>query len=616
LALCGIGDGYLAGHLAHNPPRMLLGEEQPVVIIEPDLHLIRAVLSLHDYSHPEGPIAQPRFRWYAGEDWATQLEADYRADRMLPLPTLTIGQSVLAGELEKQLQTIGGGAVAEDEALRERVESYYADLRAGALAELFGAAPQRRPRVMFLTTRFSTVLQYSTADAARGFEELGWEARVMIEPSPRHRLSRIAMRQWLAEFKPDLVFQIDHLRHEHGGMFPENLPFVCWIQDHKENLTQTEAGAKIGAREFVLTGAAYRYTKQFAYPARQVISVPKVTRVPQRPLRWECDGPDLVYVSHCSHRPEDALARVLESSGINALGNTLIRHTGNRLIEHYAQGKSIQTNYDMRRFVQQMEQECGIQSQRGQTYLVHILYERLNSPLYRQQALTWAARLADREGLKLAIYGKGWEKHPTLGRFAAGEIEYGPALEALSRRAKILLQLEPYACYTHQRMLDCLVAGGFALVREHLFNTLPQEIGLFLNAHLPRDIETIDQARQSLAGELLEAFEQLMARSQALFELGDPVEIVRGWQNSQLLSDAPHAMPHLPEISFQDEASFGERVMRFVADRPARSAIAEAQRRFIENRLTYSAALRRAVGEMQARLAGEESHPTATRVAA
>ena len=72
----------------------------------------------------------------------------------------------------------------------------------------------------------------------------------------------------LAEFKPDLVFQIDHLRHEHGDMFPPNLPFVCWVQDH---LPQPDDAARradaSGRRDFVLTDAVPTYVDDVRLPA-------------------------------------------------------------------------------------------------------------------------------------------------------------------------------------------------------------------------------------------------------------------------------------------------------------------------------------------------------------
>ena len=107
--------------------------------------------------------------------------------------------------------------------------------------------------MLLLTTRFSTVLQYSTRDTAEAFERIGWDARVVIEPSPSHRLYQHGIRQAVDEFQPDLVFQIDHLRYEHGDLFPPGVPFACWVQDHLPNLQIPGAGQAVGMRDFVLT---------------------------------------------------------------------------------------------------------------------------------------------------------------------------------------------------------------------------------------------------------------------------------------------------------------------------------------------------------------------------
>ena len=87
-------------------------------------------------------------------------------------------------------------------------------------------APPRQPRALFLTTRFSTVLQYATRDAAAGFEQAGWETDILIEPTAHHRIMTVATRQRLATLKPDMIFQIDHQRSEHKSLVPDNLPFV------------------------------------------------------------------------------------------------------------------------------------------------------------------------------------------------------------------------------------------------------------------------------------------------------------------------------------------------------------------------------------------------------
>src|SRR3954470_1406942 len=106
---------------------------------------------------------------------------------------------------------------------------------------------------MVVTTRFSTVLQYSSRDSADAFARLGWDTKLLIEPSPSHGLNRIAIRAALAEFKPDLGFLIDHLRQESGTSSPPELPVICWVQDHLSNLTSADVARTIARRDFVLT---------------------------------------------------------------------------------------------------------------------------------------------------------------------------------------------------------------------------------------------------------------------------------------------------------------------------------------------------------------------------
>src|SRR5262249_28729444 len=151
---------------------------------------------------------------------------------------------------------------------------------------------------MLITTRFSTVLQYSARDTADAFEQLGWDSLVIIEPTSAHGLNRVAIRQSLARFRPDLVFQIDHLRREWGDLLPANLPSVCWIQDHLANLTNTAAGQSVQQREFVLIPSAQRYVRNYDYPQDNCLEFRKLSRVPARPEHWENDGDDLVYISN------------------------------------------------------------------------------------------------------------------------------------------------------------------------------------------------------------------------------------------------------------------------------------------------------------------------------
>ncbi len=70
------------------------------------------------------------------------------------------------------------------------------------------------------------------------------------------------------------------------------------------------------------------------------------------------------------------------------------------------------------------------------THLLHQVVRPLMDRMYRHQGLEWAAQIAMRRGWRFNLYGNGWEKHPTLGRFARGSIEHGEELRAAYRAAR------------------------------------------------------------------------------------------------------------------------------------------------------------------------------------
>jgi hypothetical protein len=64
VALCGLADGWVLSALAEFA--------QPVILIEPDPHLLLMTLFIHDYAGPHGPIRQDRFHWLIGPNWKKQ----------------------------------------------------------------------------------------------------------------------------------------------------------------------------------------------------------------------------------------------------------------------------------------------------------------------------------------------------------------------------------------------------------------------------------------------------------------------------------------------------------------------------------------------------------------
>ena len=590
LAVADLLDGHLVSALAAAPPKLLLTMQQGVEIVEPKTHLLIACLMLHDWWAEGGPIADRRFNWHVGPKAFSEYSQRLVNESMLLPPRVVLGRAKRSAALRRVIDFSVRGRKSREDQWLARIEEYYRDFRPDALT----VGTKHRPKVLLLTSRFTSVLQHSTADCEAAFKKLGWRTRVLIEPTDTHRMTTTAMHQALATFRPDLVFSIDTLRSQTDVAWPERLPYVCWIQDQLERLNTHEAGASITPYDFVLSVVRQMYTQQWGYPERQMVAMPKLTRPPVLPERWTSDGPDLTYVSTASQQ----IPQLLEAFA----DHEVLRACAAELVAEYESGRQVATLWHMGQLVDRVCGRLGGKLEADQrTRAINALFHPLNNALYRQQALGWVAEAADDLGLELALYGRGWDAHPRFGRYARGPVAYGPALEKLTRSSKINLQIIPSLC-THQRLLDGLVAGGFFLVRSFPGDTAMPRL---LEA-LPAGAQTLEEAR-AMAGADLPRLEAALAEAECFSSLAipiDPVAWMREVQRAELIGSSGTLLPGLEEVSFSDAASFRERLGVFVDDPAARRALAMEQRESVQHRLSYTAGLRRALARI-GRLIGE-----------
>ncbi|MEM7625774.1 MAG: hypothetical protein AAF333_09100 [Planctomycetota bacterium] len=588
--LADLVDGYLVTALAAARPTLDLGEQR-IDIVEPDPQLVTVCLMLHDWSGDHGPIVDPRFAWYVGSKAMDEYEQRLVNETMLEKPFVVLGRDHRRETMNQLLVRARQQTAAREARWQRRIDQHYADFNCDALT----VGQAARPKVLLITCRFTTVLQHSTADCEQAFRKLGWRTRKLIEPSDTHRMTTTAVTEALATFRPDLVFAIDQLRSHCYSVFPERLPFVCWIQDQLRRLTNPEAGASIGPRDFVLSMVGQMYINQWGYPARQIIETPKLTRPPVRPTSWTSDGDDIVYVSNASQ----TLDALLEPFA----GHALMTACARAVVAAYDAGSSLPTLWHIGRIVDGVCAQHGVElTPAERVMMINQLVHPLNNALYRQQALRWVADLADEKGLRFAVYGDGWDEHPDFARFARGPVAYGPELEKLTRQSKINLQIVPSFCL-HQRLLDGLVAGGFFLVRTHPSDIL-----------MPRLLQALDERSQTVeealanAGEGRVALEALLQEAECLTDLGMPIDLVawlRSCQRAELMNTSGVALPQLERVAFEDAAGLRERVEAFLDDDFVRADVAETQRLSVEQRLSYTAGLRRAIARI-GRLLWEE----------
>ncbi len=605
-AILSIGDGYVFDTIVRGSPELLLGRRQAIFLFEPDPRLVLACLLLHDFTGANGPIESENVLWYVGPQWGEQFRLAINTDRYLPFPRVSIKLGPDPRPMEQVLQAALAEIGAIDARSQQQIASYYESLPADHFAAVLSGKANRPPRVLLTTTRFSTVLQYSTKDTADAFRQIGWEAQIIIEPSPHHGLTKVGMRRTIAEFKPDLIFQIDHNRFEHGDLFHPSIPFVNWIQDLLSHLMTPNAGRQLTQRDFALAPSLQRWVDDYAYPSRQCLEFRKLTRLPSRPLSWTGRGNQVVYVSNWSQtssQMRDDLTRNAEGKHRDVLDAACAR-----MIATYAAGHSLPTQGDVRRLlldVMREQQVSGDETLVRQT--TTRLFDRLNNLLFRQQGLAWARQACDEIGLDLQIYGKGWDKHPEFARYARGMIDYGAPLEELTREAGINLVLEPFVCIAHQRVLDALAAGGFCLMRANpgtrLIHSAIELLSLArADTQTAKELEAqLDDDRREALAQTLRAFDACDVAPGAV----DPIATTRRLQAAGFLPTAGQILPLLDQTTFELSYQLTGQLIRYSRDDALRSEIARAQRSFVEQRFSYVAGVKKIVEFVGQRLANE-----------
>ena len=513
-AMYGIGDGYLLKLISQKRPDLFMHMSQAVHLMELNPDLIRSCMMIHDYTDECGPIRDGRFFWHVGQTWAMQFKRVLCERTLLMFPVASVSLSYDAGEMRKKSDELAGWRVEEDARRKADLEVYYGGISHGDWVEIYSGSPRRKPRVLITTSIFTTVLQYAARDVGDAFEKIGWDVLILKEGDACERTSLYGWRCAAHVFKPDMVFMFDHLRSETRDFFPEPLPVVTWAQDHLSNLTNKGAGGEMGLRDYFLTFAKPMFVNEFDYPERQCIAFPMMlTRddvgadggdevgdakghgADGLGLGEEGEGLvieggeetlfDLVYVSNVSGVPEMIFEDQLKDLYEPGLVRSVVEACCERMIGIYREGGCLEDSKSLGELFDGVCLSKGLSCHRMdlRADIIAKLNNPLNITLYRQQALGWVADAAEALGLSLGLYGRGWEDHPRFGKYGRGVVEHGEALSRLTRGAKINFCLEPYACFTHHRLLDGLMAGGFYLVRDHRSGRVMQELSDFLSEH-------------------------------------------------------------------------------------------------------------------------------------
>lgn len=446
------------------------GYQPWVVLVQADPVQFVEGLALADLRNE---LADPRLSVFVGPRAGADLLAFLRArlDRAIRPTALRLPSTI--ARTNPTLEHVLTHALREQESelgiLLAQNQRTYAGRDRAWWADRFRNPGTQPLRVLIPTTRFSTFVRHSAQDLAQALRDEGWRAEVLEEPDNFSQLSTNGYARAVRDLKPDLVVLINYERRAVAHAMPAGLPVLTWVQDSMPHLFE---GSSVGPLDYVVGCVSAEEMEGRGYARGRVRETPvpasarKFHSGPvdeQRARRFRCD---VAYVGHQSQTPEDFHRAALSAAGNDALTHRVLESLYVRVSDAAARVLDANLDEELARAVDgACRAALGEPADEARRRRLLVGYAMpLADRLLRHTVLAWVADLSRRRGWRFHLHGRGWERHPTLGAFARGEVEHGEDLRAAYACAGAHLHVSATAL-AHQRVFECALSGGLPLCR-------------------------------------------------------------------------------------------------------------------------------------------------------
>ncbi len=618
---------YLAGVLgagvllqAHSEhPRQAAGMIARISAIEPDTVHFLNVLSTCELREV---LQDPRLDVLVGPCAPDALATLLERRRASVIRGTIVGTPAVAPVVARIVQRALDEQVCEIEELSRRIatrdqtrdDAWWAGRWAGRIE------PERPLSVLLMTTRFSTFVKHSTADIASELRRAGCRVEVIIEPDDATRLTNldISRRAWTLD--PDLVVRINFQRQDILGPLLAGVPFACFIQDRSPQLFTAAAGRSIGPRDFTVGHLHPELFDRFSYPRRNTLMFP----VPASAAKFS-DAPidkaliakhacEIAYVSHQS-TPVDAFIEELLQRAPARFRNAIA--TLRPRLE--AALTTSPTPLDIEGVVS-ICRDALVADGRGSpdeaevAKLASLEGLPIAERMLRHRMLEWAAELCVERGWRLALYGQGWDKHPTLARFARGPLAHDDNLVACYRAARVHLHTGMGGVH-HQRVMECALSGGCTLVETKAHDL--ELLDWCTRNAIAQDLQRVGAPPDSPVA-IADHWQAMMLRS-LQDRMGLESEVDRDglmaitpatrrepWGEGRCLAtsfEGAWMLGDVRESSFWSRDTFRAAASALVESDARRESLASWQRRCIQSNFTYDAFVARLIETVRAAFA-------------
>jgi hypothetical protein len=335
-------------------------------------------------------------------------------------------------------------------------------------------------KIMALTSRYTSFLQYGTRDWVQGFEALGCQVSIVIEPNDYFQQTQEFTIKRIYHFLPDIIISIDGLRDQ---FVPANVPFYSWIQDDLPRLANPKL-PRLTNYDFVsLLGSGWLplFIKRAFYQSHKLSVLPLGFNPGiYYPIVLKEKDIDVLYISHLID-PELTLQPYRELRLPNKKTDqelNWLQQNGNEESLHAAM--KILCNWIDAASMDQLLPIFDDVHARGQwlktlltdiddTMLV-LLSEfegnraRIGNDILSQLKIR-PMRLLANANISFSVYGNNWHYFPEFVRQSAGVAANGEELNYLQNRAKICINNSAQISF-HMRALEIMASGAFMLSRR------------------------------------------------------------------------------------------------------------------------------------------------------
>lgn len=343
----------------------------------------------------------------------------------------------------------------------KEITKYYAEHK----DEILMRIQRGIPRILFMTSRFTTALQYHTRDCVIASKNVGCEVDFVIENNDFQGISDLEYIKRICKFKPDIIFCIDHFRYEFYKI-PDEIVYITWVQDLLPSTTNREILNKLDNRDIIanmffsdLRGRLWKvnYDNAVRFPICSNLQIyKKYDLTMEEKEKYECDICIVANASDYETSVEDFLKDLTE----------IVKDQCRMVIECY---------------FELMQEECFFYWEQNKAIVENIIkhfdflwfpalidhmVEYLsNSGYYRRYKSLVAEWLVEAGYENIKLYGNEWHKNEKLRPYAQGIIQNGEELSKALNAAKVTIGLHPHISLP-ARALETIASGSLYLAHD------------------------------------------------------------------------------------------------------------------------------------------------------